>query len=334
MSLRLVVIGAGTMGALHAANAERAGAKVVAVVDTNAEAGAALAARFDASAFTDVEQSLAGRDVGAIVIATHEANHPTMLAALVGRRLPIFCEKPLGLDMNECHAVYRAALDQGAYVFFGFNRRFDPSRSALKAAIDRGSIGRPETVRIISADTPETINFHFAGGIFFNPYSHDLDTARWLLGEEAFAVSAFAAELVEGKGADNGLVDTAVVTLQTASGSLASLSYSRRATHGHDQRIEVSGSDGMLQIDNLRLELVVESGDGGVRSAPIEPDFRIRYADAYAIEMQRFVDDVIAGRPPAVTIGDAWASMLLGAAAERASRNRTVEDPRCWRPDD
>ena len=89
---------------------------------------------------------------------------------------------------------------------------------------------------------------------------HDLDMARFLLGEEPVAVTAAASCLVDPAIGAAGDVDTAVVTLRTASGRLCQISNSRRATYGYDQRIEAHGATGLLRAGNV-LPTTVEFAD-------------------------------------------------------------------------
>ena len=75
---------------------------------------------------------------------------------------------------------------------------------------------------------------------------HDFDMVRFLLGEEISAVTVTGSVLVDPEIGALGDFDTASALLETASGKQCSVSNSRRATYGYDQRIEVHGSDGMI----------------------------------------------------------------------------------------
>lgn len=63
---------------------------------------------------------------------------------------------------------------------------------------------------------------------------HDLDMARFLMGEEFLVVQALGAALVDPEIGAAGDVDTAAVQMQTASGRIAVITNSRRATYGYD----------------------------------------------------------------------------------------------------
>ena len=97
---------------------------------------------------------------------------------------------------------------------------------------------------------------------------HDLDMARFLLGEEPVELHAAASCLVDPSIAAAGDVDTAVVTLRTASGRLCQISNSRRATYGYDQRIEAHGAKGLLRAGNVTattVELATDAASPPIR---------------------------------------------------------------------
>ena len=129
----------------------------------------------------------------------------------------------------------------------------------------RGEIGAVELLTIISRDPapPPPAYVATSGGLFRDMMIHDLDMARFLLGEEPVELHAAASCLVDPSIAAAGDVDTAVVTLRTASGKLCQISNSRRATYGYDQRIEVHGAKGLLRAGNVTATTVELATDAG-----------------------------------------------------------------------
>ena len=204
-----------------------------------------------------------------------------------------------------------------------FNRRFDPSFANLKRKISDQVIGDVEIVTILSRDpSPPPIGYiKTSGGIFRDMMIHDLDMARFLLGEEPIELSSAASCLVDPEIGKAGDFDTAVVTLKTASGKLCQISNSRRATYGYDQRIEVHGSKGMLRADNMLENTVELSNASGFQSAPTQPFFLERYAEAYRAEMIHFVDVVNSGGIMKPDGEDGLRAQLLADAADEAARD-------------
>lgn len=318
--LNFALLGAGRIGRLHAANiAAHPKARLLLVADAAAASAADVAALHGAKV-ASVEAALASADVDAVLIATSTDTHAPLIEAAAAAGKAILCEKPIDLDIARATAAVRAAAAAGVPLAVGFNRRFDASFASLKARLDAGAVGTPEIVSIASRDpAPPPVSYvKVSGGLFRDMMIHDLDMARWLLGEEPVEVHAMGSALVDPAIAGAGDVDTAVVTLRTASGRLAQISNSRRAAYGYDQRIECHGSMGMIRADNLRATTVeVATADGFARD-PVLHFFLERYAPAYRAELDAFVEAVAAGRPPAPTGEDGLAALRLADAAQQS----------------
>jgi myo-inositol 2-dehydrogenase/D-chiro-inositol 1-dehydrogenase len=322
--LSFALLGAGRIGRLHAANiATHANARLAVVADAVPAAAEEVAARHGART-ASVEDALASAEVDAVLIATSTDTHAPLIEAAAAAGKAILCEKPIDLDIARATAAVRAARAAGVPLAVGFNRRFDASFASLKARLDAGAIGAPEIVAIASRDpAPPPLSYvEVSGGLFRDMMIHDLDMARWLLGEEPVEVHAMGSALVDPAIAAAGDVDTAVVTLRTASGRLAQISNSRRAAYGYDQRIEVHGSGGMLRAENLRPTTVeLATADGFVRD-PVLHFFLERYGPAYRAELDAFVTAVAAGSPPAPTGEDGLAALRLADAAQASLASR------------
>src|SRR5207248_11757314 len=118
----------------------------------------------------------------------------------------------------------------GTLLMVGFNRRFDPNFARLHAQLREGKIGKVEMIAITSRDPgpPPLAYIKVSGGLFRDMMIHDLDMARWLLGEEPVEVSAQGSCLVDPQIGALGDYDSAMVTLRTAKGALAQIVNSRR----------------------------------------------------------------------------------------------------------
>ena len=112
-----------------------------------------------------------------------------------------------------------------------------------------------------------------------------------------------------------GDVDTAAVTLTTASGKICQITNSRRATYGYDQRIEVHGSKGMLRAENVLENTVEMATEAGFSRPPTLHFFLERYEAAYLAEMAHFVEAMTNGTPPSPSIEDGLRAQLLADAA-------------------
>jgi myo-inositol 2-dehydrogenase / D-chiro-inositol 1-dehydrogenase len=314
--------GAGRIGQIHAGNiAQHPKARLKTVVDVNPQAAKALAERHGA-AVGDAATALADPAIDAVLIASSTDTHAALVEAAARARKPVLCEKPLDLDRKRAQACLDVASKAGIPLMLGFNRRFDPNFAKLQKQLRDGRIGRLEMLTITSRDPgPPPLDYvKVSGGLFRDMMIHDFDMARWLLGEEPVQVMAAASALVDSAIGGVGDVDTAVVTLKTAAGTLCQITNSRRATYGYDQRIEALGSKGMLRADNVLESTVEFSGpDGIVGEKPLH-FFLERYAAAYRHELEHFIEAIEQRKPPMVTGADGVRALVLAEAALESSR--------------
>jgi len=326
-TIRICQFGAGRIGAVHAANvAQNPGCALRYVVDVNAAAAQSLATEHGAQV-SDADAALADEDVDAVIIASSTNTHADLIEAAARAGKAIFCEKPIDLDIARVDAALKVVAEHKTILLVGFNRRYDPHFQALHSAIGDGRIGKVELVAITSRDPepPPTDYIRISGGLFRDMMIHDLDMARWLLGEEPVEVFAAASCLVDRRISEAGDVDTAVVTLKTAGGALCQISNSRRAVYGYDQRIEVFGSGGMLRAENPTPTTVEYLNANGATSDKPLNFFLERYAEAYRRELSHFVDCVVDDVPP-LTGAEAGrrALVLADAANESLASGRPV----------
>ncbi|CAM3337542.1 inositol 2-dehydrogenase [Paracoccus nototheniae] len=318
--LRVALLGAGRIGQVHAKSMTATTAsRLVAVADVNAEAAQDLAARIGAEACS-VDQIIADPSIDAVLIATSTDTHSDLITRATAAGKAVLCEKPVDLSLDRALATLKAAEATGQPVMIGFNRRFDPSFKALKAAFDGGEIGRGELLSITSFDpAPPPVSYiKVSGGLFRDMMIHDFDMACWIFGGAPATVSAQGAALVDPAIGDAGDVDTAVVTLVWDDGRMAVIRNSRRAGYGYDQRVEVLGSGGLLSANNM-LENTVEkiTTDGAVSAKPLH-FFLERYMRAYEDEWTAFLDAVTTGAAMPVTLREGVAALACAEAATRS----------------
>jgi myo-inositol 2-dehydrogenase/D-chiro-inositol 1-dehydrogenase len=325
--LTIGLLGAGRIGRIHGGNAAaHPGAKLVAVADADAEAAKSLAGATDANVAT-VDAILADPAIRAVVICTPTFTHADLIERAAKAGKAIFCEKPVDLDAARIEACLAIVKQSGMKLMIGFNRRFDPSFADIKKRIDAGEAGNVELVTILSRDpAPPPVSYiKGSGGLFRDMMIHDFDMARFLLGEEPVEVHAVGSCLVDKAIGEAGDVDTAAVLLKTASGRIAQISNSRRASYGYDQRIEVHGSRGLLAAGNRHATTVVRANGDGYLSEPALPFFLERYAEAYRAELDTFVSVAEGKKPPSPSGEDGLkAQRLADAATQSASTGQTV----------
>ena len=211
----VAIFGAGRIGQIHARNAAALPELTLKyVVDPNRAAADVLADQ-TAAKVVDLDAALGDSSIRGVIIASATTAHLDQALAAAAAGKAIFCEKPLDLDL----ARARSAAPQlsRAAMLLGFNRRFDPHFVALKARIESNTIGKLESLSIVSHDpAPPPVSYiRTSGGLFKDMAIHDFDMARWLLGEEPIEVFASASCLVDPAIAAAGDVDTARTLLRT-----------------------------------------------------------------------------------------------------------------------
>ena len=320
--LRVALIGAGRIGRVHARSMSATQTcRIIAVADANAEAAAEVAAGVCAEV-RRIEDILTDPAIDAVLIATSTDTHSDLIERATAAGKAVLCEKPVDLSRERAERALKKAGDTGRPVMIGFNRRFDPNFAALKAAYDGGEVGRGELLSITSFDPepPPVAYVKVSGGLFRDMMIHDFDMARFLLAEEPVEVFALGSALVDPAIGQAGDVDTAAVLMRTASGRIAQISNSRRATYGYDQRIEVHGSQGMLRAGNIH-ETTVESATGnGFRADPVQNFFLERYAAAYRAELDAFFTACRGGVAPTPSGLDGLKAQILADAATESAR--------------
>ena len=321
--LKVGLLGAGRIGNVHAkAISAHPGSKLVAVSDVNVEAAEKLAAQYGAEARA-TDQIIGDASIDAVLIATSTDTHSDLIEAATKAGKAVLCEKPVDLSLERARVCQKVAAASGHPVMIGFNRRFDPNFAALKAAVDRGEIGKAELLSVTSFDpAPPPVSYvKVSGGLFRDMMIHDFDMACWIMDGLPETVTAIGSSIVDPAIGAVGDVDTAVVTLSFADGRIGVIKNSRRAVYGYDQRVELLGSEGLLSAGNVLENTVSKATVAGVVGAKPEFFFLERYMRAYSAEWAAFVDAVNSESAIPVTLDDGVKALAVAEAATRSAKS-------------
>ncbi len=316
--IKFGVIGAGRIGKVHSATiAANPKAKLAYIADAMPKAAEELAAKYGAKV-ASVDEIMKSKDVDAVLIGSPTGFHAEQIQAASNAGKSIMCEKPVSLSVKTIEETLKVVEKNKSTLMIGFNRRFDPSFAEAERRVRAGDIGEVEMVTVISRDPnpPPAEYVKGSGGIFADMMIHDFDMARFLMGEEFIIVNALGAALVDKKIGEAGDVDTAAVQMQTASGKIAVITNSRRASYGYDQRFEVHGSKGMIHPKNIHNTTVEVLSAKGYTADPIQNFFLERYMVAYSNELNTFITAVETGdRHPKPSGYDGLQAQKLAEAA-------------------
>jgi myo-inositol 2-dehydrogenase/D-chiro-inositol 1-dehydrogenase len=325
--VRLGLIGCGRIGRVHADSIDvHPRAELAYVYDPVEAAAREVGGRFGAAWGTDVDALIDDPTVDAVVVASPTPTHVDFLTRAVRAGKAVLCEKPIDLDLRRvdaCRAEIGALADR---VMVGFNRRFDPSFRDVRTRVAAGEIGTLEQLVITSRDPapPDAAYIATSGGLLRDMTIHDLDMARFFLGD-VVEVSATGANLISDEIAAVGDIDGAVVVLRGAQGALCTITNARRCAFGYDQRLEAFGALGMLTAANQHPTSVRFSGATRTEAAgPYHYFFLDRYTPAYRAELDHFVSAVETGTVPSPGFADGRAALALADAANESLRTGTT----------
>jgi myo-inositol 2-dehydrogenase / D-chiro-inositol 1-dehydrogenase len=322
-NLRFAVIGAGRIGLVHAGSVyDTKGADLVYVVDPITEAADKIAASFDCKAAADPMAVITSGEIDAVIIGSPTPTHIPLLSAAIDAGIHALCEKPIDLDMKNVDALREKAKSAKTHVAIGFNRPLDPHFDSVRQKVAAGEIGNVEQVIITSRDPGPAPQEYIAvsGGIFRDMTIHDFDMARHFVKDitEVYAVGTNVfCDYIK---AENDY-DSVNVVLKGAKGEIVTIIGSRHSAYGYDQRIEVFGSKGMLQIDNLSTSTVKQfTKDATTSGLPYLDFFLERYATSYRNELKAFIRGIEDGKQYNSSYDDGRAALILADAALESSR--------------
>ncbi|TVR90916.1 MAG: inositol 2-dehydrogenase [Trueperaceae bacterium] len=314
----MALVGAGRMAQAHAATAAGiAQVDVVAVYDALREPAEHLAERIGARVALSLDELLGASDVEALLITTPTPTHADVICSGAEAGKAMFVEKPLADTLAAADRAVDAVDAASVACQVGFQRRYDPAYIEAKRRIESGEIGRIEGFRGVGRDPqPPALEFLLtSGGLFVDMGIHDLDSARFLVGEVA-TINAIGAA-TDPRLAEHGLFDMAVATMRFVNGALGTLEVGLRTAYGYDIRAEVLGQHGRIHIErDIQHHMLVYTSGGVTHDRP--QSFAERFAEAYAAEIRSFVHAVRHDLPVTPDAHDARESLRLALAAQQA----------------
>jgi len=250
-ALRIGLAGAGRMGRNHLrAIAGSALVKVTAIAEPVASTRTLLEGT-DAAVYGELDDMLDSAPIDAVLVCVPSDLHLTTIRRLVEARMPILCEKPVGVAASEAREA--AALVEAAGLPFqvGFWRRFVPSLRRLRERIARGELGDIYSLANFQWDgAPPGANFRaHSGGIFVDMGVHEFDQTRWLVRQDFGPITSLASGVaIEHWPGDP---ESAHAIAELSGGTTAVVSLGRRFPLGDVCKVEVFGTKDAEEIKFL-----------------------------------------------------------------------------------
>ncbi|MFB4212710.1 Gfo/Idh/MocA family protein [Shouchella sp. JSM 1781072] len=320
MALKIGVIGTGAIGRDHIRRVTKslAGAEIVAVTDVNQQAAEAVLDEFKLSAtlYKDDVDLIEDPNVEAVFITSWGQAHESSVLRAIEAKKFIFCEKPLATTADGCMRIVEAEIAHGhPLVQVGFMRRYDNGYKQLKQAIDGNVIGEPLMVHCAhrNASVAERYSTDMA---IHDTLIHEIDVLRWLIDDDYVSAQVFYPKKT--KHALPHLKDPQIVMLETKSGVIMNVEIFVNCTYGYDIQCEVVGEDGLIRLPDEAHIQVRKDGQIGI---DIGMDWQKRFAHAYDVEVQEFIDTV---REKGTVSGPtAWDGYIAAVTADACVRAQT-----------
>ena len=329
--IKIALMGAGRIGKMHAnlimANSN---CSLEFVYDVNTKFAEEISKQTGAKVAKSPEDAINNENTDAVFIASATPTHVSFITMAVNAKKPVFCEKPIDLDINKVDECREFIKDKNIPIQIGFNRRFDNSHSKVKIASNDNEIGKLEML-VISSRDPEPPGIDYlkaAGGFFRDTTIHDFDLSRFILGDDTIEkISAFGEQLISEDAKKVGDHDTAMFIMRSKSGVLIHINNSRRAVYGYDQRVEAFGSKGMI-ISNNQTQSSVEkfTKDHTFAKDPVQFFFIERYEQAYKSQLEEFLSMITNKSQPKVTFEDGRRALIIAHAAYESFNSGKVVD--------
>ena len=145
--------------------------------------------------YTDAQELIDDPDVNAIYIATPPSSHATFAIMAMKAGKPVYVEKPLAANYEDCARVNRVSEETGVPCFVAYYRRYLPYFQKVKQIVQNGTIGNVMNVQVRFAVPPRDIDYSnpenlpwrlqpdiAGGGYFYDLAPHQLDLLQDMFG--------------------------------------------------------------------------------------------------------------------------------------------------------
>jgi myo-inositol 2-dehydrogenase / D-chiro-inositol 1-dehydrogenase len=316
MSIGIGLIGTGWIGEQHVHRLADsvAGARVVAVADIDPESAGKVAASVGARVIDTAERLIADSEVEAVVVTSWGPAHAEQVLACIAAGKPVFCEKPLITEIADGLRILKAEQAAGRrLVQVGFMRRYDAGYRQMKRVLDAGEIGEPLMAHCVHRN-PNVREAYTTEMAAKDTAVHEVDAMRWLLGEEFISVQTILPRKTAKRFPH--LQDPQIFLFETVSGARVDVEAFVNCQYGYDIQCEIVGEEGAVRLPNPAAPAVRKAAKASVE---VLQEFGDRFADAFDVELQEWVDRLLGGQEPSgPSSWDGFAATVVVDAAVRS----------------
>jgi predicted dehydrogenase len=290
------------------------------------------------STTTDYREVIARDNIDAIIVsATPETTHYPMAKEALQAGKHVFLEKPLALTLDEADEVVEIAKKNDLKFAIGYSQRFNPKFAYAKKSLLEKTIGDP-VCALVSRHITRGLGNKIGGRIKLSPAvmeaTHDIDFLLWCMAP-AKPVRVYSQSAYGAMKDVTGLEDAQWMIVTLDNGVVLSIGSGWTMPPGHPNYsgtwIEVTGTDGMLVIDDTHRDVIFNTLENGIRlpmsTMPGEPVGHV-FAGPMHDETVHFIEAIALDRPVMATAEQARAVMELYLAADiSADSNEPVSLP-------
>ncbi len=327
--LRVGLVGAGFMGAHHAAGWAATPATLAGVLSLDPAAVRSLVGRYGGRAYASLDELISDVDVVDICTPTHLHYEMVLKAAAAGKH--VVCEKPLARTIAQAEEMIAACEQAGVKLLVAHVVRYFPQYAQAKALVERGEIGEVAVVRLTRASfRPKRaldnwfLDSEKSGGMLLDLMLHDFDYARWIAGEvDTVFARSVSATRPDAPG------DYALAILRHRSGAISNLESAWAYPPPlFRTSLQIAGSHGLIDhpADSavpVRVHLMAGPGETPDIAVPASP----LTETPYTAEIKEFYRALVHDTPPRVTAHDGVMAMRLAFAAMESARTGRPVSP-------
>ncbi|MCS2608148.1 Gfo/Idh/MocA family protein [Halomonas dongshanensis] len=324
MTIHIGIIGTGMIGEEHARRItlQLTGATITAVTDVDQEQARGVVERLGLAAevYPDGASLIASEAVDAVMVTSWGPTHEEYVLAAIEAGKPVFCEKPLATTADGCRRIIEAEQAAGKrLVQVGFMRRYDSGYQLMKEAIDTDRLGAPLMVHAAHRN-PEVPERYVTPMAIHDTLIHELDTFRWLLDDDYKNAQVVFPRKT--RHAHSQVADPQIVMLETVKGVRIDVEVFVNCRYGYDIQCEVVGEEGVARLPEPQSLQFRQSAQ---RSNEILMDWKKRFADAFSVELQAFIDGAASGTLGGPSSWDGYAAAIAGDVCVRAQESGAIE---------
>ena len=328
--INIALFGLGRIGIMHGKNLMRnKDFKLKYVYDLDRKLTLQASKKLKSTPIQTPSIAYKDKNIDAIFISTSTNTHIKFILEAVKYKKAVFCEKPLDLDIKKIDKCKKIISKYNPKIQIGFNRRYDPNHNFLKTEMIKNKIGKLEKIIITSRDPepPPVSYIKKSGGIFKDMMIHDFDLARFYLGkDEPSNLIAFGSNISNKKFNKMNDFELATCLIKSKNGVQCVITNSRHCSFGYDQRVELFGSKGMLQSNNIReRETSLYSSNSTSSKQPLMYFFIERYKDAYKLQLKDLSKFIKKNIKPLAEFEEGRKALIMANAAKRSLNTKKIE---------